>query len=95
VSDRLVVIAPIEGLKRIEQGVLAPRSHRVQLKNAMSHDATFDGAAEIVRISGCDISTARGLMAALPAQLPFPLYLHQAKRLVRKLSKVQVAARLI
>jgi hypothetical protein len=94
-SDRLIVITPIEGLKSIEQGVLAPRSHTVQLERAMSHDAAFDGAVAIARISGCDISTARGLMATLPIQLPFPLYLQQANRLVRELSKVQVAARLI
>ncbi|NDJ17956.1 NAD-binding protein [Myxacorys almedinensis] len=95
VGDRMVVIAPIEGLKRIEGGVLAPRSHIVQIQKALSQDSAFDGATAIARVSGCDISTARALMAALPAPLPFPLYLHQAKRLVSELSKAQVAARLL
>jgi Trk K+ transport system NAD-binding subunit len=95
IDDRLVVIASILGLKRIERGEAFMRSSHVFVEKAMSQDAAFDGASAIARITGCDISTARSLMGQLPATLGFPLYSQQAHRLVRELRKVQVIARLV
>lgn len=94
-NDRLVVIAPILSLKRIERGEALTRSSQVQIEKAMSQDAAFDGAATIARVTGCDLSTARSLMGQLPATLGFALYKQQAQRLVRELGRVQVVARLI
>lgn len=94
VNDRLVVIASILGLKRIERGEALARSSYVFVEKAMSQDAAFDGTSAIARITGCDMSTARSLMGQLPSPLELALYPQQAQRLVRELGKVQVMARL-
>jgi Trk K+ transport system NAD-binding subunit len=94
VGDRLVVLATIEGLRRVEQGRLLERRWRLQVEKALSQEAEFEGAGAISRISGCDISLARSLMKQLPATLQIPLYKHQALRLMRDLGKVQVTAHL-
>lgn len=93
VGDRLVVLATIGGLKRIEKGETAPRRWQIRVERALTDNAIFDGAAELALITGCGIETARDLMAELPAVLSMPLYHHQAHRLVRKLRKTQVIAR--
>lgn len=95
VGDRLVVLATIEGLRRVEQGRLLERRWRLQVDKALSQEAEFEGAGAIARISGCDISLARNLMKQLPATLQIPLYKHQALRLMRDLGKVQVTAHLV
>lgn len=95
VGDRLVVLATSESLQRIERGERSPKCWQVQVEKALTRDAIFEGANEITRISGCSLSAARQLMASLPAQLPFPVYKHQAQRLVRHLGKVQVTAQIV
>lgn len=95
VGDRLVVLATIAGLQRVEQGQLLERHWFLQVDKALSQEAAFEGAGAIARVSGCDIGVARTLMKQLPATLQIPLYKHQALRLVRELSKVQVSAHLI
>ena len=94
-GERLVVFATIEGLRRIEQGTSLARQWQVHIEKAFSAEAAFEGGMAIVRVTGCDISTARELMNQLPGILPFLLYKHQALRLVYKLSKVRVSAHLI
>jgi Trk K+ transport system NAD-binding subunit len=97
VGDRLVVLATIEGLRRIEQGAVSIvwRHFNVYVEKALSPYSAFEGANAIARISRCDLSAARDLMNHLPQTLPLPLYKHQAQRLVRELSKIQVVARII
>lgn len=95
VGDRLVVLATIRGLQQIEQSLRNPRTWLVRIEKALTSAAAFDGGMVIARISDCDIGTARSLMNQLPATLPYSLYKHQAQRLVRELSKVQVFAHLI
>ncbi len=94
-SDRLVIVASIEGIQRIERGILSPKSCWVQIEKALSRDAAFDGAGAIARITGCDLSTARATMGQLPTVLQIPLYPHQANRLIRVLGKAQVIAQLV
>jgi Trk K+ transport system NAD-binding subunit len=94
-GDRLTVLATIEGLQRIERGTTNARIWQVQITKALSSESTFEGAMAIARVSGCDIGLARTLMSHLPRALPIGLYLHQAHRLVRELSKVQVSAQLV
>lgn len=94
-GDRLIVLATSSSLQRIERGEIAPRLWQVQIEKALTRDAIFDGANEIALISGCSIGTARELMKHLPGLLRRPLYKHQAQRLVRDLSKVQVRAHLV
>jgi Trk K+ transport system NAD-binding subunit len=95
VGDRLVVLATIEGLQRVERGIVATRQWLVRVEKAFSSEAAFEGAAVIARVSGCDMHLARTLMNQLPGTLQYPLYKHQAHRLVSELSKVQVSAQII
>jgi hypothetical protein len=89
------VLATIEGLQRVEQGKTLDRSWRVRVERTLSQEAAFEGATAIVRISSCELSVARNMMEQLPVTLPHPLYKHQALRLVRELSKIQVKAHLV
>ncbi|NES03414.1 MAG: hypothetical protein F6K22_11505 [Okeania sp. SIO2F4] len=95
VGDRLIVLATINSLKRIENGEIKEPTWQVMIESAPSEYAIFQGANEIVGIAGCSMLTARELMNNLPGILPKRLYKHQAQRLVRTLKKVFVKARLI
>ncbi|MEL6399625.1 MAG: NAD-binding protein [Cyanobacteria bacterium J06626_4] len=95
VGDRLVVLATIRGLRRIEQGDLAPKQWQVELLQANAADAIFEGGTEIARVTGCQIGEAHALMHELPVVFPYKLYLHQAIRLVRRLSRLRVSAQLL
>ncbi|NER85249.1 MAG: hypothetical protein F6K42_38265 [Leptolyngbya sp. SIO1D8] len=58
-------------------------------------DARFEGGLEIARVTSCDIGQAHALMNQLPVVFPQRLYLHQALRLIRRLSHLRVNAKLI
>ena len=92
VGDRLIVLATIEGLKRIEKGEMASRQWQVVIENILVSHAAFDGASETALITGCAMDVAHHLMHHVPGTLPQLLYEHQAKRLIRKLRKIQILA---
>lgn len=94
-GDRLVVLATIGGLRRIEQRQLAPRSWKLYLAKALTAEALFDGAAEIARVSGYRLGEARDLVTQLPTTLPRPMYRHQALRLARLLTRAQVTTQIV
>ncbi|MDX2244761.1 MAG: NAD-binding protein [Leptolyngbyaceae cyanobacterium bins.302] len=94
-GDRLVVLATISSLQKIERGEPDPQTWTVRVEKTLSKDALFDSANAIARISDCGIQLARDLMNQLPATIPVPLYKHQAVRLVRELTKAQAIAHLI
>jgi Trk K+ transport system NAD-binding subunit len=94
-GDRLVVLASIQGLRRIEQRQLAPKTWAVEVETVLTADAHFDGSSEIARITGLNLGTARQFMAQIPGTIPQPLYHHQALRLVRHLRRVRVQARVV
>lgn len=94
-GDRLLVLATIRGLRRIEQGKRVQQQWQIAIDSALTQDAQFDGASEIACVSGCDISEARSFMKNLPGIFPHRLYRHQALRLVRQLLRQQVQARVI
>ncbi len=94
VGDRLIVLANTNSLQRIERGEMFPRTWQVKVEKVLAQDAIFDGANEISIISGCNIGIARKLMDNLPGHLPKALYKQQALRLVRRLTKLRVTARL-
>nr|WP_242019977.1 NAD-binding protein [Nodosilinea sp. FACHB-131] len=94
-GDRLVVLATISGLRRIEQHQMAPRTWHIHLSQALTADALFDGAAEIARVAGYRLGEAREFMAQLPGTLPLPLYRHQALRLSRLLTRAQVKVQVV
>jgi voltage-gated potassium channel Kch len=97
VGDRLIVLATIDGLQRIEKGRLNLhlKSWQIRVEKVFNNQVIFEGANAIARISGCKLSTARDLMNHLPQTLKVPLYKHQALRLVRELKKIQVLAQVI
>ncbi|NJL89817.1 MAG: potassium transporter TrkA [Coleofasciculaceae cyanobacterium SM2_1_6] len=95
VGDRLVVLATIDGLRRIEQGRITPKQWRVQVDQALTTAAAFEGANLMARITGCSLSMARDLMDNLPGVFRSPLYHHQALRLVRELGRIQVNAQVV
>ncbi|MBE9043943.1 NAD-binding protein [Pleurocapsales cyanobacterium LEGE 10410] len=97
VGDRLVILATIEGLRRIEQGLLDLEAKQWQLRieRALTSDAIFDGANAIARITGCSLALARETMNNLPATLPVLLYRQQAQKLVKELKKTLVTSHLI
>ena len=94
-GDRLVVLATIRGLRRIEQGQLARQQWHIKVESALNRDARFNGASEIACISGCDLGLARSFMEEIPGVFPQALYRHQALRIVRELMKLQVQARML
>lgn len=97
VGDRLVVLATIDGLQRIERGTIdtSAKHWQVRVERALSSEAIFEGANAIARITGCSLGQARELMNHLPGTLPIMLYKHQAQRLIRELNKLLVKASLI
>ncbi|RFP60267.1 MAG: potassium transporter TrkA [Limnothrix sp. CACIAM 69d] len=97
-GDRLVVLASIEGLRRIERGELAPRSWCVRLHSA-SPQADFEGANAIARITGCSLAQARSLFQRLPTLVEAgepptvcAMYEYQARSLVASLRQRLVDA---
>ncbi|MGK7947619.1 MAG: hypothetical protein AB4368_02110 [Xenococcaceae cyanobacterium] len=97
VGDRLVILATIDGLRRIEQGLLNLEAKRwqIRIEKALTTDAIFDGANTLARITGCSLTLARKTMNHLPQTFPVLLYQHQAYRLVRELKKVLVVSELL
>ncbi len=94
IGDRLIVLATIEGLKRVEIGEKSPKNWYLKVEKAKNSEAIFEGANIIVRIVGVSLNEARNLMNNLPNTLQIPLYENQGKRLVQLLHKVQVTANL-
>lgn len=96
-GDRLVVLATMEGLKRVEVGQLdtTGQNCQVEIESARNADASFEGGNMLARITGCSLNDAREIMNHLPQKLPMLLYDHQAERLIRELKKAQVKANII
>ncbi|MEA5592831.1 NAD-binding protein [Rivularia sp. UHCC 0363] len=93
---RLVVLATIDGLKRMEAGRIGiyPKHWQIIIESAMTEEAKFEGANQIHKISNYPLDKARELINHLPQILPVPLYKLQAQHLIRVLQKHQVMARL-
>ncbi|GAB4233337.1 MAG: potassium channel protein [Stanieria sp.] len=97
IGDRLIILATIEGLRRIEQGQidLTNKCWQVKIIQALTSDAIFEGANLISRITGCSLTLARQTMKNLPQILPLFLYQPQAQKLVKELQKTLVKATII
>lgn len=88
VGDRLVVLASLNGLRRIEHGErVAPRHWRLEAQQPLNPGGLLDAGSILHRISGCHLDTARNFMNSLPNTLDLPLYDHQAYRLQQELSR--------
>lgn len=95
VGDRLIVLATLEGLQKIEHGNIARPTWQVRVEKALSADAVFEGTSILTRISGCALGLAHARMEHLPGTLEVPLYKLQAQRLVSALRKVQILAHMV
>ena len=97
VGDRLIVLATIDALRRIEQGRISikPKSWRLRVDRVLTKTAAIEGTQAIARGTGCPVETVQKLMFALPATLPTLLYKNQGQRLVKELSQLQVQAALV
>jgi Trk K+ transport system NAD-binding subunit len=97
VGDRLILLATIDALRRIEQGRISikPKSWRLRVEAAPTPSAIIEGTQAIARGAGCPLETVQKLMLALPATLPTLLYKHQGQRLVKELRQIQIQADLV
>lgn len=91
-GDRLVVLATINGLRRVEQGRRTPKSWRLRLEKTLNPTIAAEAPTVIARFANCSPGAARDTLENLPATLSIPLYEHQARRLVNELRKIQVQA---
>ncbi|MGF1468063.1 MAG: NAD-binding protein [Sandaracinaceae bacterium] len=94
-GDRMVVLATMEGLQRIERGTPRPPTHRLEILSLLAPTAAFVGATEVARVAGCSLAVARALFLEVPATLEKPIYEHQGVRLVSTLARHLVKARLV
>ncbi|BAY82358.1 TrkA-N domain protein [Calothrix parasitica NIES-267] len=93
---RLVVLATIDGLKRMERGRIGiyPKNWQIVIESAVTEVARFDGANQITKMTNYPLNRARDLIDNLPQTLPVPLYKLQAQDLIRILQQHQVMASL-
>ncbi len=89
-GDRLVVLASINGLRRVERGDLAPAPLWLLeiVKQAPNQEFLLEAGNVLTRISGCSLEAARNLMQNLPGKMPLHLYDLQAQRLRTELSRL-------
>ncbi|XFA73536.1 NAD-binding protein [Thermosynechococcaceae cyanobacterium Okahandja] len=89
VGDRLVILATIHGLRRIEQGSLAPRrSWRLWLDAPRNTDVALDIGNLITKITGLPLPQSRAFIEQLPAALTLELYEQQVYRLAQQLQQL-------
>jgi hypothetical protein len=93
-GDVVIVLATVEGLRRIEVGERAAGEWRLWIDSSPSGASSFEGANAIARISGCALAAARSAMQRLPARLETPLYQQQGLRLARELRKLLISSHL-
>ena len=92
-NDRVVVLATIASLQRIETAQRASQLVPADRENPIFRRG-LRRANAIARITGCELRMAREAMAHLPARLGVALYRHQGLRLVRELKKMLVTSSL-
>ncbi|MCS6814732.1 MAG: NAD-binding protein [Cyanobacteria bacterium] len=89
VGDRLVVLASINGLQRIERHeLLPPQRWRLTADPPRIHGNLIDAGNRLENISGCDLKLARTFMDNLPGTIDLYLYPYQAYRLQEELKKL-------
>lgn len=88
-GDRLIVLASISGLRRIERGeITPPRLWRLYMQE--SNDFRYprqEAEEKFARISGCDRQQTKNFFKKLPNTIELPLYDTQAYRLGHELSQ--------
>ncbi|MFN4067397.1 MAG: potassium channel family protein [Thermosynechococcus sp.] len=86
VGDRLVVLATIDGLRRIEQGKMAPRRlWRLWVGPPRNAEAALEIGNLITKITGLPLGRSRAFIQQLPAATTLEIYEPQAFRLSQQL----------
>ncbi|ELR98388.1 potassium channel protein [Gloeocapsa sp. PCC 73106] len=95
-GDRLVVLANVEGLQRIEQGKLQLeyKCYFVRIEKMYDDNAILEGRNFVIRVTGCSLNLAVEFFNNIPGTLNIPLYKQQAMLLVLGLNKRQFLASL-
>lgn len=87
-GDRLIVLASINGLRRIERGEInLPRRWRLEARKPLNPTILHYLGNDLARISGCNLDEARAFMNRLPGSIELSMYDYQAYRLEQELSK--------
>jgi Trk K+ transport system NAD-binding subunit len=90
VGDRLVVLATISGLKRIERGELLPlATWQLTILPPLNKGVLFEAAQVINNVTGCGLQAAKSFLAYLPGKMQVQLYHHQAYRLWQNLNSMK------
>ncbi|RMH67096.1 MAG: potassium transporter TrkA [Cyanobacteria bacterium J003] len=85
-GDRLTVLATIDGLRRIEQGKMAPRRlWRLWVGHPRIAEAALEIGNLITKITGLPLLRSRTFIQQLPAAITLELYEPQAFRLGQQL----------
>jgi Trk K+ transport system NAD-binding subunit len=96
VGDHLVVLASIDGLRRIERRQLVPpRRWRLWANAPLAPALTLGAGNTLANVSGCSLSRARKFIDHLPGHIELDLYDYQAQRLLQQLSKQLPSLRLV
>jgi Trk K+ transport system NAD-binding subunit len=87
-GDRLVVLASINGLRRIEhEELVPPRRWRLEVQKPLNKTFLYDCGSDLARIAGYNLTEARTFMENLPGAIELSLYDYQAHRLEQDLSR--------
>ncbi|AKG22925.1 NAD-binding protein [Calothrix sp. 336/3] len=95
IGDRLVILATIHGLQRIEKAEIASRLWTIEVESVASHAAMFESRGAIARITGCELQFAGEFLEDLPGVFPLLIYKQQAQHLIRELRVMGISARLV
>ncbi|PSB13115.1 potassium transporter TrkA [filamentous cyanobacterium CCP2] len=88
VGDRLVVLASINGLRRIEhEELVPPRRWRLEVQKPLNRTFLHDCGSDLARIAGYNLTEARAFMENLPGAIELSLYDYQAYRLEQELCR--------
>lgn len=87
-GDRLVVLASINGLRRIEHGeAFAPQRWRLSIEKPLNPEFLHSGGNTLARVGGLELEQARAFMGTLPNGIELALYPYQAAKLRQELGK--------
>jgi Trk K+ transport system NAD-binding subunit len=92
-GDQVVLLGPSRSLEWIERAQMQPRTVMLRLDARGSYADDLAVAAVLVQHTGCSLEVARGMLRALPCDLPEPLYPHQAQRLEAALESAGVTVK--
>lgn len=88
VGDRLVVLASINGLRRIQYGeAFPPQRWQLTIQQPLNSAFLQSGGDALAQIAGLPLEEARVFMEQLPGTVALLMYPYQAARLKHKLSR--------